>query len=147
MSDRRGRFTHHQCAGAEALDDEAKRRQFRRMRVDQRRRVGIEIDDERGQKRLPLDSARLSLTLEPLIDDALMRRVLVDDDHAVLRLGDDVVLVHLRARRAEGSGEVSLVRPSRRGAGAEGAASAKLACAGSASRGAAGEARQSQRGE
>ena len=39
--------------------------------------------------------------LQPLIDDALMRGVLVDHDHAVAGLRDDVVLVHLRARRAE----------------------------------------------
>ena len=75
-----------------------------------------------------------------------MRRVLVDDDDAVPRLGDDVVLVQLRPRRAKRSGEVALVGHAA-GAGAEGATSAKLACAGSASCGAAGEARQSQRGE
>ena len=53
------------------------------MRLDQRRGVGIEIDHERGQQRLPLDCALLALALEPLIDDALMRGVLVDDDDAV----------------------------------------------------------------
>ena len=87
MRDRRRGFAHHHGAGAEALDDEAKPRQFLRMRVDQRRGVGIEIDDQRRQQRLPLDRALLALKLEPLVDDALMRRVLVDDDHAVLRSG------------------------------------------------------------
>ena len=75
-----------------------------------------------------------------------MRRVLVDNDDAVPRLGDDVILVQLRPRRAKRSGDVALARPGGR-RGAEGATSAKLACAGSASCGAAGEARQSQRGE
>ena len=48
LRDRRGGFAHHHGAGAEALDDEAKPRQFLRMRVDQRRGVGIEIDDQRA---------------------------------------------------------------------------------------------------
>ena len=63
-----------------------------------------------------------------------MRRVLVDDDDAVSRLGDDVGLVQLRPRRAERTrrGRARLgARPP--GAGAPRARrSAKLACAGSA---------------
>ena len=39
--------------------------------------------------------------LQPLIDDALMRGVLVDDDQAVAGLRHDIGLVDLRARRAE----------------------------------------------
>ena len=39
--------------------------------------------------------------LHALVDDALMRGVLVDDDQAVARLRHDVGLVHLRARGAE----------------------------------------------
>ena len=80
------------------------------MGVDQRRRVGVEIDHHRRQQRLPLDRAALALTLELLVDDALVRRVLVDDDDAVRGLGDDVILVHLRPRRAERSREVALIR-------------------------------------
>ena len=121
--------------------------QFLRMGVDQRRGVGVEIDHHRRQQRLPLDRAAVALPLEPLVDDALMRRVLVDDDHSVLGLGDDVVPMHLRPRRAERSGKVALVGQRRLDGAREGASSAKLACAGSASRGAAGEARQSQRAE
>ncbi len=115
------------------------------MGVDQRRRFGVEIDHHRRQQRLPLDRAALPLALELLVDDALVRRVLVDDDDSVRGLGDDVVSMHLRPRGAERRGEVALIR--RRGGTAPPRArvSAKLACAGSASRGAAGEARQSQR--
>ena len=39
--------------------------------------------------------------LELLVDDALVRGVLVDDDEAVAGLRHDIGLVHLRARRAE----------------------------------------------
>ena len=115
------------------------------MRVDQRRGVGIEIDDQWGQQHLPLDRALLALKLEPLVDDALMRGVLVDDDDAVSRLRYDVILVQLRPRRAKRSGEVALAgQGSRRRRGGRDFGEAAL-CAGSASRGAAGEARQSQR--
>jgi hypothetical protein len=79
LRDRRRRFANHQSAGAKTLDDEAEARKLLRMRFDQRRCVGIEIDDERGQQSLPLDCAVMALALEPLIDDALMRRVLVDE--------------------------------------------------------------------
>ena len=85
--DRRRRFAHHHRAGAEALDDQAERGEFVRMRVDQRRRVGIEIDDQRGQQRLALDAALPALALELLVDDALVRGVLIDDDDAVARSG------------------------------------------------------------
>ena len=61
------------------------------------------------QQHLPLDPALLALKLQPLIDDALVRGVLVDDDDAVARLRDDVILVQLRPRRAKRSREVALV--------------------------------------
>ena len=44
------------------------------------------------------DSHRL---LQRLVDQPLMRRMLVDDDQRIARLRDDVVLVDLRTRRAE----------------------------------------------
>ena len=85
------------------------------MRLDKRRRVRVEIDHHGREQRLPLDRAALALALELLVDDALMRRVLVDDDDAVGGLGDDVIHFHLRPRRAERCHEVALVR--RRGRG------------------------------
>ena len=42
-----------------------------------------------------------ALALQALVDEALMRRVLVDDDDAVAGLRDDVGAVDLRARGAE----------------------------------------------
>ena len=114
MRDRRRGFAHHDRAGAKTLDDEAEASQLLRMRVDQRRRLGIEIDDERREQHLPLDPALIAFALEPLIDDAFMRRVLVDDDDPVACLSDDVILVHLRSRRAERGGEVVLAGDSRR---------------------------------
>ena len=46
---------------------------------------------------------------EALVDEALMRGVLVDDDDAVAGLRDDIGAVELRARRAERRGERSVV--------------------------------------
>ncbi len=114
LSDRRGRFAHHDRPGAEALDDKAEAGEFLRMRVDQRGGLGIEIHHHRGQQRLPFDCAPIALKLETLVDDAFMRGVLVDDDNAVARLGDDVIFVHLRPRRAKRSGEIALVGQGRR---------------------------------
>ena len=55
--DRRRRFAHHDRAGAEALDDEAEAGEVVRMGLDQRRRVGVEIDHHGREQRLPLDRA------------------------------------------------------------------------------------------
>ena len=76
LRDDRGRFAHHDRAGAEALDDKAEPGEFVGVRFDERRRVRVEIDDERGHERLPLDRASIALALELLVDDALVRRVL-----------------------------------------------------------------------
>ena len=73
------------------------------MGVARRSGVGVEIDHHWRQQRLPLDCAAVAVLLELLVDDALMRRVLIDDDHSVRGLGDDVI-AHAPApapRRAE----------------------------------------------
>ena len=54
--------------------------------------------------------ARLQRVLQPLVDQALMGGVLVDDDEPVAGLGDDVVFVDLGARRAERRAEQRLGR-------------------------------------
>src|SRR5271157_180539 len=101
LSDGRRRLANENRAGAEALDDEAQRRELFGVRLEQRRRVRVEVDDERGEERLPHDALALALALQLLIDDPLVRRVLVDDDEPVRGLGDDIGLVHLRPRRPE----------------------------------------------
>ena len=61
----------------------------------------VELDDLGDQQDLPRDAGLLQRRLHALVDDALMRGVLVDDHDAVARLRHDVGLVQLRARRAE----------------------------------------------
>ena len=77
------------------------------MHLDQRGGVRVEVDDERRQENLPLDVPTLALALKLLVDDALVSRVLVDDDDPVGRLGDDIAIVHLRPRRAERGGKIA----------------------------------------
>ena len=103
-------LAHQDGAGAEGFDDEAERGELVGMRLDQRRRVRVEIDHERGEQRLPLDAAALALALQGLVDDPLVRGVLVDDDKAVRRLGDDIGAVKLRPRRAERRRKIALER-------------------------------------
>ena len=61
----------------------------------------VEFDDFRDQQDLPADAAFVDRGLEPLIDDAFMRGVLIDDDEPVARLRHDIGFVDLRPRRAE----------------------------------------------
>ena len=61
----------------------------------------LEIDDFRHQKPLPLYAGLGQHGLHALIDQPLMRRVLVDNDDTVRSLGDDIGLVHLRPGRTE----------------------------------------------
>ena len=63
---------------------------------------------------------RLEPALQPLVDQALVRGVLVDDDEAVLGLRDDVGLVDLRPRRAERRAIAVAASGSARRASAEG---------------------------
>ena len=61
----------------------------------------VELDDLGDQQDLARDAGLLQRRLQPLVDEALVRGVLVDDDDAVAGLRDDIGLVHLRARGAE----------------------------------------------
>ena len=61
----------------------------------------VQFDDFRDQQDLPLHAILRQRRLELLIDDALMRSVLVHHDEAVAGLRYDVGLVDLRSRRAQ----------------------------------------------
>ena len=55
-----GRLAHQHRAGAEALDDKTEPGELFGMIVDKRRRVLVEIDDQRRKQRLPLDRAAVA---------------------------------------------------------------------------------------
>ena len=87
--------------GPKSLERQAEARQLRGARGEPRGVGLVELDDLRDQQDLARHAARCERRLQPLIDDALMRGVLVDDDQAVAGLRHDIGLVHLRARGAE----------------------------------------------
>ena len=96
------RLADHDGTGPEALDHEAELLEPLRLGDEAVCLARIELNDLRHQQNLPGDARRGALGFEPLVDEALVRRVLIDDDDAVLRLRHDVVLVQLRAGGAEG---------------------------------------------
>ena len=103
-SERRRRFANGDRAGTERLDDEPELLEELRL-LEELGAIGrVEVDDFGRQHDLPFDAARRSFALQPLVDEALMRGMLIDDDETVARLRDDVILMELGARRAERKG-------------------------------------------
>ena len=94
-------FPQDHRAGAEAFADETPGRERIRRRVEPVAARAVEFDDVGHEQDLALDARFVALPLQALVDEALMRGMLVDDDDAVGRLRDDIGLVQLRARRAE----------------------------------------------
>ena len=105
-----GRFPHRDGARAEAFDHQAETGEFLGPRRQPRGIRLVEFDYFRDQQDLPCDSRLVDGRFHALVDDPLMRGVLVDNDQTVAGLRHDISLVQLRARRAEGP--VYLVRRS-----------------------------------
>ena len=136
-AEHRRRLAHRHRARSEA----ARRRGRARRAPPRARRAAStssarQIDDVRDEQDLAGDAVGLEPALQPLIDQPLVRRVLVDDDQPVLGLRDDIGLVDLRPRRAEraatvasggGVGSLHVGRGLRRRAKAACASSAKPA--------------------
>ena len=61
----------------------------------------IKLDDFRNQHDLAGDAGHFDRRLHSLIDDALMRGMLIDDDEPVAGLRHDIGLVDLRARSTQ----------------------------------------------
>src|SRR4029077_7882426 len=70
-------------------------------RCQARGRLAVEFDHFGDQQHLSGDAAIGERALQPLIDEALMRRVLIDNDERILGLGDDERFGKLRPRGAE----------------------------------------------
>ncbi len=87
--------------GAERLDHETEALKLGGGGAEARSGLAVELDHLRDEEDLAGDAAIGERPLQPLIDEALMRGVLIDDDQRVLGLGDDEGVVDLRARRAE----------------------------------------------
>ena len=101
LAEQRRRLAQRHRAGAEGFEHEAVARKLVGARHEPLDVGLVEFDDFRDQQDLPRDAGFVERGLEPLIDDALVRGVLIDDDEPVARLRHDIGLVDLRARGAE----------------------------------------------
>ena len=110
------RLAHRDRARAEALDAEAEAPERLGMRGEPRHVVLGQVDDLRQKQHLRRQRPRPHRLLQRLVDQPLMRGMLVDDDERIARLRDDVVLVDLRPRRAEPGLQQCLVDRRRAGA-------------------------------
>ena len=106
LAEQRRHLAHDDGRCAEGLDHEAERSSSPAAPDRRCGGFGVELDHFGDQQHLAGDAAIGEGPLQPLIDEALMRRVLVDDDERILGLGDDEGVVHLRARSAERIGRL-----------------------------------------
>ena len=94
---RRRHFTHQDRTRAERLQGEAEPVEVGCGGDEALGVLGRHLHHVGDQEALAGDAAGGALALQPLVDEALMGRVLVDEDDPVAGLGDDVGLVELGA--------------------------------------------------
>ena len=100
-AEQRGHLADRNRARAKAVDHQSELLQLSGTREEKGGLVAIQLDDHRDQQPLAGDAAIGEHRLHALINEAFMRRVLIDDDDRVLGLGDDVSGMNLGARRAQ----------------------------------------------
>src|SRR5580704_12200621 len=86
----RGRALEQQRRGSERLDLEAHRAQLAERAVHLRRARGIQLNRDRREHRLGADTAVAELAPQLLERDALVRRVLIDQEQALLGFERDI---------------------------------------------------------
>ena len=103
-STQKGRgFADGDGAGAEGFDNQPEGCKVIGM-GQQALGIRAKADDLGDQECLTRDAVLIHLVLEALIDQPLMGGMGIDDDHARLGLGDDVVFMELRAGGTQGAG-------------------------------------------
>ena len=101
LAEQRRDLAHDDRGGAEGLDHEAEPLEVLGSGAEPLGALGVELDHFGDQQELPRQAAIGEGLFQALIDEPLMRRVLIDDDERVLGLGDDEGVVELRPRRAQ----------------------------------------------
>ena len=102
LAEQRRRLAHQHRAGAEGLEHQAERGQLVGRAPATRSASAGSSSTTSGISSAWRATPPLGHRgLHPLVDQPLVGGVLVDDDHAVAGLGDDVGLVHLGPRRAQ----------------------------------------------
>ena len=117
FAEQRRDLAHHHGARPEGLHHQTELGELLEARREAGRRLLVEVDDLGDQQALAGHAVLGQGLLHALVDQALMGGVLVDDDHAVVGLGDDIGGVELAARRAQGIARGLLVGGGRLGAG------------------------------
>ena len=95
------RFPHRNRAVTEGFEHETEFGKFTGTLCQHIGVIRIECDDGRNEQPLRRDATIRQHPLQALVDEPLVRRVLIDDDEAIARLCHDVILMHLRTHRAE----------------------------------------------
>jgi hypothetical protein len=118
-----GGLAHGNRAAAKGFDGQAKTMQIGGGVQNPRGIIRRQFNDFGDQQRLRGDARVGHLAFQPFIDQPFMRGMLIDDDDALRRLGDDVVFMHLRAGRpqwAVGGINAGCLDPGRRAFGKTG---------------------------
>ena len=94
-------FAHTDRAGAESFQHQPQTFKHRRGFDQSRHLALVHVDNHGDQQALPGNAAGFALAFQLFIDQPLMGGVLVHQDQAIARLGDDIGLMHLRPRGTE----------------------------------------------
>ena len=101
LGEDRRHLAHRHGTGPETFKRQARGFQFDRMRQQPLDIALIHLDDGGNQQKLACNAGFRALAFQPLVDQALMGGMLIDDDDAIARLGDNIGVMQLRARGAE----------------------------------------------
>ena len=101
FAEQRWRFAHGDSTRTEAVQHQTIFRQFVGARNETLDIAFVEFDDFRNQQDLSRNTLLRHRRFQPLIDQPLMRGMLIDDDKTIAGLRHDVIVMHLRTRGAK----------------------------------------------
>ena len=101
FAEQRGDFAHGDGINPELFNRQPKLGKLVGSLHQQGNLITAECHDLRNQQTLPGDVSTGHLRFHPLVDQTLVRGVLIHDDNGVLGLGNDVIFVHLCAHGTE----------------------------------------------
>ena len=105
LAQQRRRFTHRYRTRPETFEPQSEAGERFGVHCQPLDVVGGQVDDFGQKQHLGGQGPRMHRRLQRLVDQALMGRMLVDDDQRILRLSDDVVAMDLGAGGAKRVGE------------------------------------------
>src|SRR5262245_54457275 len=118
LAEQSGNLAHDDRRLAEGLDNEPEPLEVSCRTGEPLGGFSVELDYFGDEQHLAREAAIGEGLLQALIDQPLVRSVLIDDDERIFRLGDDEGVVHLRPRGAERKGHGAVVVSAHMGDGA-----------------------------